>query len=226
MSGPKHHDHDSHDGDHRSGDHCGPEYFDEAAATWDDAAKVERSQVVAEVLGQTLPLGPSTRVLEYGAGTGLVTQALAELVGSVTLVEPSGGMREVVASKVAAGRLPAEARVWDLDLTRDDPPDERFDLIVTVLVLHHIPELGRVLEGFAALLDDGGHLAVVDLEQEDGSFHGEGFGGHHGFARVDLEQQLVAAGFAEVAFRPCHHVVRDTGTYPLFLATATRPTRS
>lgn len=219
------HDHDRghpHDGDTR-----GPAYFDEAALTWDaDEAKVERARVVAEVLGQAIALRPSTRLLEYGAGTGLVTQALGDAVGPVTLADLSAGMREVMAAKVAAGTLPADARIWDLDLAEADPPaDERFDLIVTVLTLHHILELDRVLHGFAALLADGGNLAIVDLEEEDGSFHGEGFGGHHGFARSALQARLEAAGFTDVAFRPCHHIERDTVTYPLFLATATRPAR-
>ena len=219
-----HHDHGDHD--HGEGDTRGPAFFDEAAATWDeDEAKVERARVVADVLRGAVSIDASTRVLEYGAGTGLVTQALGDAVGPVTLADLSTGMREVMAEKVAAGTLPADARIWDLDLAQADPPDERFDLVVTVLTLHHIPELERVLHGFAALLDDGGRLAVVDLEEEDGSFHGEGFGGHHGFRRDDLEQQLVAAGFTDVAFRPCHHIERDTGTYPMFLATATRRTR-
>lgn len=220
-------DHHDHHGHHDHEDPRGPAFFDEAAATWDeDEAKVERARVVAEVLRDAVPLDESTRLLEYGAGTGLVTQALGDAVGPVTLADLSTGMREVMAAKVAAGDLPADARIWDVDLAEADPPEERFDLVVTVLTLHHIPELDRVLHGFAALLDDGGHLAVVDLEEEDGSFHGEGFGGHHGFARPDLQARLETAGFTDVAFRPCHHIERDTGTFPMFLATATRKDRS
>lgn len=219
------HEHPDHDHAHES-DTRGPAYFDEAAATWDeDEAKVARARVVAEVLAEAVALEPTTRLLEYGAGTGLVTQALGDAVGPVTLADASAGMRSVMNGKVAAGTLPGGARVWDLDLARDDAPDERFDLVVTVLTLHHIPELDRVLTGFADLLADGGHLAVVDLEEEDGSFHGEGFAGHHGFARTDLQARLEAAGLVDVGFRPCHHIERESGTYPMFLATATRPPR-
>jgi len=219
------HEHSHHQHDHE-GDTRGPAYFDEAAATWDDdEAKVERARAVAEVLTEAVALVPSTRLLEYGAGTGLVTQALGDAAGQVTLADASGGMRAVMEGKVAAGALPRGARIWDLDLARDDAPDERFDLVVTVLTLHHIHELDRVLRGFADLLADGGHLAVVDLEEEDGSFHGEGFAGHHGFPRAALQSQLEAAGFTDVGFRPCHHIERETGTYPMVLATATRPQR-
>lgn len=195
--------------------------FDARAATWDDPVKTERAAVVAREIIAAIPVGPGTRLLEYGAGTGLVTEALLDHVGPVTLADTSSGMREVMADKVASGRLP-NARIWDLDLATAAPPDEQFDLVVTVLTLHHIPDLDPVLTAFARLLAPGGHLCVVDLEAEDGSFHGEGFAGHHGFARGWLTVRLEAAGFVDVAFRPCHTITRDDGTYPLFLATARR----
>jgi predicted TPR repeat methyltransferase len=197
--------------------------FDEKAATWDDPGKVRRGQVVAEAVRATLPVGRTTRVLEYGAGTGLTSQALADHVGPITLAEPSAGMRAVMEDKVRAGTLPVDARIWDLDLSTTPPPDgERFDLVVTVMTLHHIHDLAPVLAGFATFLAGGGHLAVVDLEQEDGSFHATspGFAGHDGFAHDELTRQLQDAGFTDVQFRPCHEVEKDGATYPLFLATA------
>jgi ubiquinone/menaquinone biosynthesis C-methylase UbiE len=210
-----------HDHDHASGGEAiGPAFFDERAATWDeDPAKVERAAVVADAIVASVPLGPGARLLEYGAGTGLVTQALQDHVGPVTLADTSEGMRAVMQAKVDAGTLTA-ARIWALDLATDPPPDEQFDLIVTVMALHHIADLARVLASFAALLAPGGHLCIVDLDHEDGSFHGEGFAGHHGFRRPELADQLAAAGFGEVAFHDAHQMVRDGVPYSLFLAVA------
>jgi predicted TPR repeat methyltransferase len=195
-------------------------HFDDRAATWDDdPAKIERAQVVADAIRATVDLDTNTRLLEYGAGTGLVSAALRDAVGSVTLADTSAGMRQVMADKVAAGVLP-DARIWDLDLATTPPPDERFDLVVTVLTLHHIPDLAPVLAGFATLLAGGGHLCIVDLEEEDGSFHGADFDGHHGFAPAELDAQLVAAGFTDVEHQRVHELERDGRSYPLFLATA------
>ena len=79
--------------------------FDEKAKTWDDdPAKVHRARVVAEAMRTAVPLDSSTRLLEYGAGTGLVSQFLAGHVGPITLAEPSAGMRSVMADKITAGR--------------------------------------------------------------------------------------------------------------------------
>lgn len=196
--------------------------FDAKAATWDDdPAKVERADAVARKIGATIALDRSLRVLEYGAGTGLVTQALRGSVGPVTMADTSTGMRDVMRSKIEAGAI-TDARVWDLDLVTQPVPDERFDLIVTVLTLHHIGNIGAVLLGFAELLDEGGHLCVVDFDEEDGSFHGDDFEGHRGFERSALASDLAAAGFTDVVFQDCHHVDRDGMRYPLFLATCAR----
>ncbi len=198
----------------------GPASFDERAATWDeDPAKVERSAVVADAIIATVPLSSGTRMLEYGAGTGLVTQALRDHVGPVTLADSSEGMRAVLQAKIDAGTLTV-ARIWALDLATEAPPHEQFDLIVTVMALHHIADLARVLASFAALLAPGGHLCIVDLDHEDGSFHGEGFAGHNGFRRPELADHLAAAGFGEVTFQDCHEMVRDGAPYTVFLAVA------
>lgn len=200
--------------------------FDEKAATWDDQAKTKRAQAVAAAIRRTVVPTGSTRVLEYGAGTGLVSQELATSVGPLTLADSSAGMREVMHAKLATGALPATTRVWDLDLSTGSIPDERFDLVVTVMTLHHIPDLAPVLDGFARLLDDGGHLCVVDLVKEDGSFHrGGDFHGHHGFDMHDLSAELESAGFTDVHIEQVYEVVKDGATYPLFLATGTKTAR-
>lgn len=197
------------------------DHFDEVAATWDDdPQKIARAEHIANALRERLDLGSQTRMLEYGAGTGLVTEQLQDVVGSVTLADTSGGMRKVMEEKMAAGTL-KQGDIWSVDISAEDPPDETFDLIVTVLVLHHVPDLQSALAAFRKLLSPNGHLAVVDLDAEDGSFHGEGFGGHHGFDRGELGEQIQQAGFTNVTFTDSIALTRSDGEFSTFLVTAT-----
>jgi SAM-dependent methyltransferase len=204
----------------------GTEHFDEEAADWDnDPEKVARAREVALAVAANVPLGPQTRLLEYGAGTGLVTQALLDRVGPVTLADNSPGMRAVVQQKITAGELPADSRVWDLDLEHQSAPPGRFDVIVTSLVLHHVRTLPPVLAGLVELLDPGGYLCIADLDAEDGSFHAHrhDFDGHQGFDREDLARSLESAGLRDVVVSDCTEVVKEGTAYPVFLATARRP---
>lgn len=210
--------HESHTHDGRS--------FDERAATWDDPAKVERARRVADAIATATGSSTATTLLEYGAGTGLVTEAMGDRVGPAVLADTSAGMRAEIEAKVLDGRLSNGTRVLDLDL--DAPgtrlPDERFDLVVTVLTLHHVEDPDRVLRRFTELTSPGGHVCVVDLDTEDGSFHGEGFGGHNGFDRDEVAGLLRRAGLVEVAVSDCGVVARDDGDYPMFLAVGLSPT--
>lgn len=195
--------------------------FDAKAATWDDPGKVARARMVADAIVSATHPTSSTRVFEYGAGTGLVTEALGDRVGPATLADNSSGMREVMTTKVADGRLRG-ATVVDLDLDADDTPVPRrdFDLIITVLVLHHVTDTDRVLRRFAEMLSESGSLCIVDLDAEDGSFHGDGFHGHHGFERGALAHKLEAAGFTEVSTSDCGTITREDGEFSMFLAVA------
>ncbi|WP_152189508.1 class I SAM-dependent DNA methyltransferase [Georgenia satyanarayanai] len=198
--------------------------FDDRAAGWDsDPAKVARAREVAEAVAAAVPLDPGLRLLEYGAGTGLVSEALGRRVGAATLADSSAGMRAVLVEKVASGRFPG-GRVWDLDLETDDVPSARFDLAVASLVLHHVRELDRVLAGLSRLLAPGGHLCVADLDRtEGGTFHRHDVDTHDGFDRAELAARLERAGLVDVGVRDCGAVERDGVAHPVFLAVARRP---
>jgi SAM-dependent methyltransferase len=197
--------------------------FDVRAATWDDdPRKAVRARAVAATVRGTLDLQPRPRVLEYGAGTGLLSQQLTTEIGPLVLADPSEGMREVMVGKLERGVFPEGTRVLDLDLTRHHPLDERFDLILAMMVLHHIPDLVPVLTGFATMLADGGTVCIIDLEAEDGSFHRAEFDGHRGFRQDELADWMATAGFGYVSFHHCHTMEKHGRAYPLFLAAGRR----
>jgi SAM-dependent methyltransferase len=109
-----------------------------------------------------------------------------------------------------------------LDLAVDPLPFERFNLVYTLMTLHHIPDTIKILDSFHSLLQPGGVACISDLDKEDGSFHSHepAFDGHNGFERAVLGQQLVQAGFTNVRFSTCYSLIKDGRAYALFLAVA------
>lgn len=200
--------------------------FDDKAKTWDsDPTKRERALAVAAALRQRVPLARDWRALEYGCGTGLLSFALHADLGELTLADSSPGMLAVLRGKIDATGL-THLHPLALDLLTDPLPADRYDLIYTLMTLHHVAEVARLLRTFHDLLRPGGWLAVADLDQEDGSFHGPGFTGHNGFDRAALRAQLADAGFGEVNFSTGYVMKKATDQgvreYPLFLAVAAR----
>ncbi len=200
--------------------------FDARARTWDeDVAKRLRAERVAGLIAARVPSLERKRVLEYGAGTGLLGLALQPLVATVTLADTSREMLAVADEKIAAGGL-RNARTLLVDLTSAPPPDAEFDLVCTLMVLHHIPDTDAILRAFHRALSSGGTLWIADLDREDGSFHGPGFTGHDGFDRSELGAKLARSGFRDVTFETALDVKKETAaglrTFPVFLAGATR----
>jgi ubiquinone/menaquinone biosynthesis C-methylase UbiE len=196
--------------------------FDARAESWDDAGKLKRAMDVAAAIRRAVPLSRSMSALEYGAGTGLLSFCLRDALGPITLADSSAGMRAVAQRKIASANI-ADMRVIDLDLTRDSTPADRYDLIFSMMTLHHVPDVPRVLADFRSLLNPGGWLCHADLDSEDGSFHGPEVDVHHGFERVRVRSWLEAANFADVSVGDCCHIEHRERSYPVFLAVCRRP---
>lgn len=199
-------------------------HFDSHAATWDDDPdKVRRARAVAEAIRAAVPVTPDMHLLEYGCGTGLLGLALAPHLARLTLADASEGMLEVLGRKLAAGAAP-NASALRLDLEHDPLPAERYHLACSLLTLHHVHDLDRVLTQLRAALRPGGTLCVADLDAEDGSFHGHGADVHPGFDRGALAARLLAAGFAAPAFTTVHEITRTIDgrerRFGVFLAVA------
>ena len=163
--------------------------------------------------------------MDFGSGTGLPSFFLAEHLESVTLLDLSTGMIQQAQKKIdQLGVANIRALRGELTATRFAQP---FDLVYTLMTLHHILNLEEILAALYQNTAPGGMLCIVDLETEDGSFHAEHpeFDGHLGFDQEELSHRLRNAGFSNVQHEPFGASQREEedGTirhYPLFLMIA------
>ncbi len=198
--------------------------FDERAKDWDTPEHVERAAAVAETIRAVVPIRERGRAIELGAGTGLLGLHFAGDLSDLLLTDPAPGMLEMADAKIAAAGLD-NVRTARFELLADPLPDRGFDLVLSVLMLHHVRDTAGALRASFDLLAPNGHLALADLDAEDGSFHDATAEGihHHGFAREEVGRLAREAGFVDVRFSTATSVEREGRTYPLFLLTARRP---
>ena len=202
--------------------------FDEAAAQWDqNPGRVETARAVGATIIRVIPPQPVWRVLDYGAGTGLLTLNLQPHVASMLALDSSPGVVETLGRKLAATTITnVEVRLWDLEARTF--AETAFDLVMSSMTLHHLRDVPLVLRRLSALLRPGGWLAVADLDKEDGSFHGAAqdvF--HQGFERRQIAGWLECAGLTQVSVTDAHSLAKPSSneevrSYGVFLATGQR----
>lgn len=194
-------------------------HFDARARDWDQRPMSQQLAHVAQQLLGALPWARTDRVLDFGAGTGLLATALAPHVASVTALDASANMLQVLREKNVANITTVQQESL-AGLPR------HFNAIVSCMALHHVADTGALLQAFAQHLLPGGRLGLIDLYAEDGSFHGDNAakGVHHlGFEPQALQQLAQASGFVQVQLREIARVQRGGRHYPLFVLTGQTP---
>jgi 2-polyprenyl-3-methyl-5-hydroxy-6-metoxy-1,4-benzoquinol methylase len=207
------------------GHHDGMSRFDAKAADWDTPERRDRAHQLADAIREHVPLTRDMRAIDIGAGTGLLGLDLLDDVGSVVLADPSEGMVQVAGTKIEASGI-VDARAIRFDFPADEPPEGApFDLAVSLLALHHIEDTVGTLRSIYDALAPGGHIALSDLDKEDGTFHDPGEPGihHQGFEGESLVALATAAGFVDAEWRVVHELEKNGSRYGIFLLTARRP---
>lgn len=111
---------------------------------------------------------PDQSVLDVGCGTGSLAMAAKRRVG------PGGSVQGVDASVEMIARAKKRARKAALDVTFETGvvealpyPNGRFDVVLSTLMLHHLPRAARELcaREIRRVLKPGGRALVVDFGQ-------------------------------------------------------------
>lgn len=199
--------------------------FDDAAAEWEEKPqRVALARRIAEAIQQAIPLSGTMHVLEYGCGTGMVSRTLSPHVAHITAVDTSPQMLEVLGQKAREEKI-ANIKTLAHDLTSKPLPVNNFDLVMSSMTLHHIPDFKALLLQFFAALKPGGYLAVADLITEDGSFHEDNSGvAHYGINPEGIRSILTENGGLDITVQEIHTIEKQQGDsttgrkYPVFLA--------
>lgn len=201
--------------------------FDIKAGEWDNnLMHWDRSEAIAEEIKKLIPLNKEMTALEYGAGTGITSFLLKDCLKEITLMDNSSEMIRIINEKISRTKV-KNLKALNFNLEEEEYKEGKFDLIFTQMVLHHVNDTSKIIKVFYNLLNEGAYLAIADLYEEDGSFHGEGFTGHKGFDMDQLKEFLEKNGFTGIFYKTCFVIDRkisedETRKYDVFIMTAKR----
>lgn len=189
-------------------------HFNELSKEWDNPEKIIQNTMYAEKINQHLSFRP-VKILEVGCGTGLLGQQFVHDNTSLLGVDTSEGMLQVFNQKFKDNEK-VQSKLLDLETNNIA---EKFDLILSSMAFHHLKNPEQMIKKLKNNLLPGGVLAVIDLDQEDGSFHPDPkkMGVHHfGFNELQIKQWGI--GFKEVRREIINVIHKNGGEYPVFLA--------
>ncbi len=193
--------------------------FDQIASEWDKKdIRVHIAAECAKAIKTNVELDKAMKVMDFGAGTGLLSFSIAPEVGHVVAVDTSEKMLDVLRSKNSA-ELSVETYHGDI---MHLPLDDDFDGIVSSMAMHHVEDTLGFLKTLHAHLKPGGFIAICDLDAEDGTFHPADIEGvyHLGFDRNELATLVTEAGFVDGTFHEALNIQKEKRDYPVFMLKA------
>lgn len=174
--------------------------FDIQSITWDDERRKNRAKLIAQEISKSIHIEKQYTALEFGCGTGLISFCLNDKFEMITLVDTSKGMVDVLNSKINEFEID-NMKAYQIDINESNIlPENSYDVIYTSMALHHIVDTETTIKNLYKLLKSDGYLCIIDLDEEEGSFHKEekDFNGHNGFNKNALKNVLLEIGFKEV----------------------------
>lgn len=136
-------------------------FFQRVSVDWDQMRSSFYNADIIDALAARTALGPHTRIVDVGTGTGFVAAGLAGRVAGVIGVDNSPAMLEVAAGNLTELGIDNVALVQG-ELDALPLPDDSLDAAVANMVLHHAPDPTAMLTEMARVVRPGGTVAVTD----------------------------------------------------------------
>ena len=193
--------------------------FAHKSKSWDmNSKRVQNAKSIAELIVSKSHLNHNMKLMDFGVGTGLLSYFVAPFVDTIVAVDNSPSMLEVFREKTST--FACYTRVEELDLSTQNM-DEKFDGIISSMTIHHLKDTKALFTKFYEMLNEGGFIAIADLDKEDGTFHSDNTGVFHfGFERESLQKIAEDVGFREIEFTLASTIKKPHRDFDVFLMNA------
>jgi SAM-dependent methyltransferase len=159
-----------------------------------------------------LPRKKFSNVLCFGGGNGVELLPIADRLGHVTILEPSSNFKAVINATYATPNVDGTMSF----------PNDTFDLVTCIGVLHHIPNVSKVIKELYRCTSEGGIALVTEPITSMGGWATPraGLSKHERGIPLDLFRSFVKdAGFEIVSenkcgFAPINYVARKLDLRP------------
>ncbi len=197
------------------------DHFAHKSKSWDmNSKRVQNAKGIAELIVNNIKLDKSMELMDFGAGTGLLSYFVAPFVKKIVAVDNSPSM--LVEFENKCDEFSCETEVIEKDLS-SETLERKFDGIISSMTIHHLEDTPALFLKLFDMLNADGFIAIADLDSEDGSFHSDNNGVfHYGFDRHILAEHAKEAGFKDITFSLASTISKPHADFTVFLMTAVK----
>ncbi len=197
------------------------DHFKDKSKSWDmNSKRVQNAKSIAHLIIDNIELSSKMRVMDFGAGTGLLSYFISPYIDTIIAVDNSPSMLKEFKEK--AHEFESNTEILELDLTQTEI-NQTFDGIISSMTIHHIEDTKALFEKFYKMLNVDGFIAIADLDNENGTFHSDNRGVFHfGFKRKELKEIAKEVGFKDIRFKLASTIKKPHQEFTVFLMLAKR----
>lgn len=191
-------------------------HFNDAANTWDTEQKIKMIKKFASKTKKYLDNNKKYKILDFGCGTGIFGLELLDYAKELIGLDTSEGMLAAFDNKI---KNLDHVSTKLINLEKEDI-NESFDLIISSMAFHHLIDPLKIVHKMKTILNPEGMLIIIDLEEEDGTFHpnNDEMGvKHHGFSHEDLNDWASSADL-HLEIQHVNSIYKNDREYGQFLA--------
>ncbi|MDQ0061638.1 class I SAM-dependent methyltransferase [Paenibacillus harenae] len=168
--------------------------FEMIANTYDTPERIQVAKVSSDAIREYLVDANSKNAIDFGCGTGLVGMNLLNDFNSVLFLDTSQNMINQIKQKISDFNIENAATLC-FDFEKEDLSDLHADYIFMAQVLLHINDVEFVLSRLFDVLNEGGHLIIVDFNENENVVSDIV---HNGFDQVKLTDMMTKIGYSNI----------------------------
>lgn len=168
--------------------------FEMIANVYDTPERIQIAKISSDAIREYLVDTKSKNAIDFGCGTGLVGMNLLNNFGSILFLDTSQNMINQIKQKVSALDI-QNADTVCFDFEKKSLSDLHADYIFMVQVLIHISDVELVLSRLYDVLNEGGHLLIVDFNKNEQIVSDIV---HNGFDQIELANIMTKIGYNNI----------------------------
>ncbi len=168
--------------------------FEMIANNYDTSERIHIARISANAIRDCLIDTKGKDAMDFGCGTGLVGLDLADEFKTVLFLDTSQNMINVVKEKISDhGIINTSTLCFDFESAPQS--DLHVDYVFMVQVLLHIQDYRSVLSKLYDVLNDEGHLLIVDFDKNTEVVSDIV---HNGFEQEQLKETMFEIGYKDI----------------------------